>query len=230
MIDALFSEYGFSLNELQKEQFSKYREILLYYNEKFNLTAITDPYEIAVKHFLDSVVGEKHIPAGAAVVDIGSGAGFPAVPLKIYRPDLKITMLDSLAKRVRFLEEVVKTLGFSNAESIHIRAEDAAKGTFRESFFVAVARAVAPLATLAEYALPLVKVGGKFIAYKGPDVEEELAAGEKAVKVLGGKILSSEKYLLPDGSGRSLIVIEKTAPTPAKYPRGQNKPRLSPIG
>ncbi len=230
MIDALFSEYGFSLNELQKEQFSKYREILLYYNEKFNLTAITDPYEIAVKHFLDSVVGEKHIPQGAAVVDIGSGAGFPAVPLKIYRPDLKITMLDSLAKRVRFLEEVIKTLGFSNAESIHIRAEDAAKGTFRESFFVAVARAVAPLATLAEYALPLVKVGGKFIAYKGPDVEEELAAGEKAVKVLGGKILSSEKYLLPDGSGRSLIVIEKTAPTPAKYPRGQNKPRLSPIG
>lgn len=229
MIDALFSEYGFSLNELQKEQFSKYREILLYYNEKFNLTAITDPYEIAVKHFLDSVVGEKHIPQGATVVDIGSGAGFPAVPLKIYRPDLKITMLDSLAKRVRFLEEVVKTLGFSNAESIHIRAEDAAKGTFRESFFVAVARAVAPLATLAEYALPLVKVGGKFIAYKGPDVEEELAAGEKAVKVLGGRILSSEKYLLPEGSGRSLIVIEKTAPTPAKYPRGQNKPRLSPI-
>lgn len=230
MIDALFSEYGFSLNERQKEQFSKYREILLSYNEKFNLTAITDPYEIAVKHFLDSVVGEKFIPDGAAVVDIGSGAGFPAVPLKIYRPDLKITMLDSLAKRVRFLEEVVKTLGFSNAESIHIRAEDAAKGTFRESFFVAVARAVAPLATLAEYALPLVKVGGKFIAYKGPDVEEELAAGRKAVTVLGGKIISSEKYLLPDGSGRSLIVIEKTAPTPAKYPRGQNKPRLSPIG
>lgn len=230
MIDALFSEYGFSLNELQKEQFSKYREILLHYNEKFNLTAITDPYEIAVKHFLDSVVGEKFIPDGAAVVDIGSGAGFPAVPLKIYRPDLKITMLDSLAKRVRFLEEVIKILGFSNAESIHIRAEDAAKGTFRESFFVAVARAVAPLATLAEYALPLVKVGGKFIAYKGPDVEEELAAGRKAVTVLGGKIISSEKYLLPDGSGRSLIVIEKTAPTPAKYPRGQNKPRLSPIG
>ena len=230
MIDALFSEYGFSLNERQKEQFSKYREILLSYNEKFNLTAITDPYEIEVKHFLDSVVGEKYIPQGAAVVDIGSGAGFPAVPLKIYRPDLKITMLDSLAKRVRFLEEVVKTLGLSNAESIHIRAEDAAKGTFRESFFVAVARAVAPFATLSEYALPMVKVGGKFIAYKGPDVEEELAAGKKAVTVLGGKILSAEKYRLPDGSGRSLIVIGKTSPTPAKYPRGQNKPRLSPIG
>lgn len=211
-----------------QKQFDRYTELLLEYNQKFNLTAIVNPDEIKIKHYLDSLTGAEFIRENASVIDVGSGAGFPAIPLKIYRNDLKITMLDSLNKRVNFLNLVVKTLGLSDANAVHFRAEDAGKTELRESFDFAVARAVADMAVLSEYTLPFVKAGGKLIAYKG-DVDEELKNAEKAINILGGKLEKVNKFTLPDGSKRSIIIVEKVAKTPVKYPRGQNKPRISPL-
>lgn len=224
----IFKDYGLNITENMQKQFDKYTELLLEYNQKFNLTAIVNPDEIKIKHYLDSLTGAEFISENASVIDVGSGAGFPAIPLKIYRNGLKITMLDSLNKRVNFLNLVVKTLGLSDANAVHFRAEDAGKTELRESFDFAVARAVADMAVLSEYTLPFVKLGGKLIAYKG-DVDEELKNAERALKILGGKLEKVNKFTLPDGSKRSIIIVEKVAKTPVKYPRGQNKPRLKPL-
>ena len=224
----IFKDYGLNITENMQKQFDRYTELLLEYNQKFNLNAIINPDDIQIRHYLDSLTGAEFIGENASVIDVGSGAGFPAIPLKIYRNDLKITMLDSLNKRVNFLNLVVKTLGLSDANAVHFRAEDAAKTELRESFDFAVARAVADMAVLSEYTLPFIKPGGKLIAYKG-DVDEELKNAERAINILGGKLEKVNKFTLPDGSKRSIIIVEKVAKTPVKYPRGQNKPRINPL-
>lgn len=225
----LFLSAGAELTDEQEKKFARYAELLLEYNEKFNLTAITKIEEIYEKHFLDSALGQAIFSQNATIIDVGSGAGFPAIPLKIVRPDLKITMLDSLQKRVGFLDVAIKELGLSDISALHARAEDYAKTSARESFDYATARAVAPYNVLAEYCLPFVKIGGKLVAYKGQNAEIERQEAKNAVKILGGKEAISQAYTLPSGDGRTFLIAEKIAPTPKKYPRGQNKPRLAPL-
>ena len=215
------------LLDQNKEQFKKYFDLLIDWNEKINLTAITQYDEVMTKHFEDSISGMSLVPQNASLCDVGTGAGFPGVPLKIVRDDIKLTLMDSLNKRVNFLQTVSDSLGLA-ADCIHTRAEDAGKGKYRESFDVVTARAVARLNTLCEYCLPLVKVGGKFLAYKAL-VEEELAESQKAIKILGGKVETICKFDLSNGDGRSIVVITKVSPTPNKYPRGKGKERSAPI-
>lgn len=210
-------------------QFETYRELLTEWNEKFNLTAITEPEEVYIKHFLDSIAAAAVIPEGASVCDVGSGAGFPGLPLKILRPDLRVLLIDSLNKRVGFLSHVIAALDLKEIRAEHIRAEDAAAPkNYRESFDITCARAVAPLATLCEYALPLTRVGGAFIAYKTA-AGEELSQAERAIKILGGGKPEILPYTLPGEQSRVLIKIPKTAPSPAAYPRAGNKPRTQPL-
>ncbi|MDE7087097.1 MAG: 16S rRNA (guanine(527)-N(7))-methyltransferase RsmG [Clostridia bacterium] len=210
-------------------KFEEFKNLLLEYNNKFNLTAITDEKEIKIKHFLDSAAGEAFFKENADVVEIGSGGGFPSIPLKILREDLNFTLIESTGKKCGYLQAVVDKLNLHCVKVLNARAEDAARDKiYREKFDVAVARAVARLNTLCEYCLPFVKVGGKFIAYKG-GCGEEIKEALNAIKVLGGEIETKEEYELPDGDNRTLIVIKKVAPTPLKYPRGQGKERKCPI-
>lgn len=222
--------FRLNISDDQAEKLEKYAEILLDWNQKMNLTAVTEPENIVLKHFIDSILGAKHLLQGASLCDVGTGAGFPGLPLKIFRSDLRLTLMDSLNKRVRFLEEVVRGLSIDGVEAIHIRAEDAGKSPiYREKFDVVTARAVAKLNTLCEYALPLVRVGGFFLAYKG-SCAEEIALSERAIRVLGGKIAEIEEFNLSDEADkRTLVKIEKISPTPKQYPRGKNKERLDPI-
>lgn len=220
-------KYDIIIDQKMQQMFEKYMQLLLFYNSSFNLTAITDVDEIADKHFLDSLLGARFMQNGIALCDIGSGAGFPALPLKIYRKDLKITMMDSLQKRVNFLKEVCTALEI-DAQCIHSRAEDAAIGQMRESFDIVTARAVAKLPTLCEYALPLTKVGGKFVAYKGA-AEEELLLAQNAIKKLGGANAQTYDFSLPGGDKRSIIIIDKVSTSPKQYPRSGNKPRIAPL-
>lgn len=212
----------------QAEKLSLYRDILIEENEKFNLTAITDYEEIAVKHFVDSCMGGKHLSNNSTVIDIGSGAGFPAIPLKILNPSLKFCLLDALNKRVEFLKHLVRELNLENMECIHSRAEDYAVCN-RDKYDFAVARAVSSLSTLCEYSLPLLKKGGKLIAYKGDKAEEEAKSADNALKILGGKIIEIENFLLNNENKRSFIIVEKNLPTPLKYPRKQNRPKNNPL-
>lgn len=212
-----------------KEGFDKLKTLLVDNNKKFNLTAICDDEGIFNKHFLDSVAGESCLKNGDSVVEIGSGGGFPSLPLKLIRNDLTFTLVESTGKKCNHLTQAIDELGLKNMQVVCARAEDCGKDTkYREKFDAAVARAVARLNTLCEYCLPFVKVGGSFIAYKG-DCDEEVAEAEKAIKVLGGKLERVEKYRLPDGDKRALVIINKVASTPLKYPRGQGKERKAPI-
>ena len=213
-----------------REKFSLFAKLLSEYNEKYNLTAICDENEVYIKHFLDSVLPESYFSCGASVVEIGSGGGFPSVPLKIIRDDLKFTLIESTGKKCDFLNVVVDKLGFEGVRVLNIRAEDGGRRKdLREKFDFAVARAVARLNTLCEYCMPFVKAGGRFVAYKG-DAGEEIKEAENAVKVLGGEIEKVESYSLPDGGGkRTVIVIKKIKPTPAKYPRGRGLERKRPL-
>ena len=193
------SENNILITQQQIEQFEKYASLLQQWNEKMNLTAITDDEGIAVKHFIDSISLLKYYDVKGRVIDIGTGAGFPGVPLKIMRPDIELTLLDSLNKRLVFLDEVCRQIGIS-AELVHSRAEEGSrKPEYREKFDLAVSRAVANLPALCEYCLPYVKGGGAFISLKGPDAENEIEAAEKAFNILGGKVENSERFLLPDG-------------------------------
>ena len=211
------------------ERYEKFKDLLLLYNNKFNLTAITDEKGIYIKHFLDSVVGESLFESKANIVEIGSGGGFPSIPLMLYREDLHFTLVESTGKKCTYLTEVVDKLNLGCAKVINDRAEVIAKEAMhREKYDICTARAVARLNTLAEYCLPFVKVGGKFIAYKG-DCEEEIKEALPAVTVLGGKVESKLEYSLPDGEKRTLIVIRKVKNTPPKYPRGNGKERKNPI-
>ena len=223
------SENNSLITQQQIEQFEKYASLLQQWNEKMNLTAITDDEGIAIKHFIDSISLLKYYDVKGRVIDIGTGAGFPGVPLKIMRPDIELTLLDSLNKRLVFLDEVCRQIGIS-AELVHSRAEEGSrKPEYREKFDLAVSRAVANLPALCEYCLPYVKGGGAFISLKGPDAENEIEAAEKAFNILGGKVENSERFLLPDGSSRTLIYISKIRPTPEKYPRRGQKINKNPI-
>ena len=216
--------------EEKKEEFEKFRSLLLEYNEKYNLTSITEEKDIYYKHFLDSVIGERFFKEGARVCEIGSGAGFPSIPLKIIRPDLKLDLFESVGKKCAFLQAVVDKLGFQGVHIYNIRAEDAARDErFRERYDHATARAVARMNTLSEYCLPFVKVGGSFIAYKSGDVSE-IEEAQSAYKILGGRCAKVIPYSLPENYGeRVLAVIEKHKTTPTKYPRGQGKERKNPL-
>ena len=213
-------------NERVRAAFDRYAEMLTECNEKVNLTAITDTDEIRVKHFTDSLAAIDLIKTGATVLDIGSGAGFPGIPLKIARDDISVTLLDSVNKKVAFMNDVIADLGLKNIEAVHARIEDF---PHKGEFDVAVSRAVAELTTLAEYALPFVKVGGTFVAYKSEKAEAEAAAAGNAVALLGGRLREIREVNVAPGLTRKLIVVDKIAPTPSKYPRGKNLPRLKPL-
>lgn len=228
--EALAAAEGFALTEQQLEQYDQYAEFLVEYNEKVNLTAITDPEGIEIKHFLDSLLLLKAVKLreGASVIDVGTGAGFPSVPAKIVREDLQLTLLDGLNKRIVFLEELSRRLGQQNT-ALHGRAEEAARGELREQFDLATARAVADLRVLAEYCLPFVKVGGVFAALKGPDGPVEVEAAKKAISMLGGKVETVKSFTLPGQQARTVAVIRKVQPTPAKYPRHGGKISKQPL-
>ncbi|MCH5298503.1 MAG: 16S rRNA (guanine(527)-N(7))-methyltransferase RsmG [Ruminococcus sp.] len=216
---------GIELTDLQTEQFEKYYNILVEWNEKINLTRITEPEEVAVKHFADSLtlLNYYDIPKKAKVIDVGTGAGFPGIPLKLARPDIDLTLLDSLNKRLVFLNEACDIIGI-DASTVHSRAEDGGQNAlYREKFDVAVSRAVARLNTLCEYCLPYVKVGGSFVSMKGPDLSEELSEAKNAVKVLGGKIKTASEFELNGAGERTIVQIEKISPTPKQYPRHSSK-------
>lgn len=221
MIGKLLSECNIKIGEREETLFETYYQNLISWNEKFNLTAITDRREVAIKHFADSVIAEKYFPYGASVVDVGSGAGFPAIPLKIVRNDLDVTMLEALNKRVNFLLDTLAVLDLKG-RALHLRAEEAAYGAMRESFDVATARAVTNTKQLVQYLLPLVKVGGCAVLYKGPDAEAELKEAESAIKTLGGMISRVDKLDLA-GMGRSIVVIDKIFSTPNAYPKKKIK-------
>lgn len=223
--------FGFTLSEFQREQFETYARLLVEWNEKMNLTAITKPQEIAMKHFVDSLLLTKAIEVerGASLIDVGTGAGFPGIPVKILREDLQLTLLDSLKKRIGFLTEVTGKLGLG-AICIHARAEEQGKKPQeREQYDIACARAVAHLRELAEYCLPFVRVGGVFAALKGYEIEQELQEAKKAISLMGGQVENIEKYELPDTSRRSIVIIRKKAATPPKYPRPSAKIAKAPL-
>lgn len=226
------AEMGFSLSEEQLAQFDRYAAMLVEWNEKVNLTAILEPREIVVKHFVDSLCLLEHcqLAEGAHLVDIGTGAGFPAIPVKLYRPDLQITMIDSLGKRIRFLESVASELGLTGVKAIHGRGEDMGKeATYREKFDLATARAVRGLRELSEYCLPYVKVGGLFVAMKGPDVEEELTQAKNAIITLGGEVEGVDTIRLPMELTRTFVRVRKVKNTPPTFPRSQGKMSKKPL-
>lgn len=228
-IKKIFEKYNILLNKNQILQFEKYYQFLVEENKKYNLTSITEEDDVIFKHFLDSVLPEKLIDKNAKCVDVGSGAGFPAIPLKIVRPDVEICMVDSLQKRVNFLNQTINLIKLENITVFHARVEDfAIKNS--EKFDYALSRAVAQVPTLAEYLIPLVKVNGKVIMYKSQKVEEELMAGEKAIKELGGQVVQVKKMNIEEiEAERNFIVIKKVQKTPQKYPRGKNLPKIKPI-
>lgn len=228
-------EFDIDLSDEQLSQFYKYYELLVEWNSFMNLTAITEFEEVLKKHFVDSVSLIRALPdideVSYEVIDVGTGAGFPGIPLKIAFPNLKITLLDSLNKRVQFLNEVITELGLQDIEAVHGRAEDFAKpGKLREKYDICVSRAVANLATLSEYCLPFVKVGGYFISYKSEKITEEHENAKEAIKVLGGKYEKQVEFTLPDSDiYRNLFVIQKEKNTPGKFPRKAGLPSKEPI-
>lgn len=219
------------LDEEQIQKFYKYMELLLEWNEKINLTAIVEPRDVILKHFVDSLTICKELQKNKTLADIGTGAGFPGIPVKILRPDLDITLIDSLNKRVNFLTMVIGALKLEKIIALHGRIEDFGKNKkYREKFDYVTSRAVANLSTLSEYMIPLVKIGGKCICMKGSKIDEELKNAEKAIKTLGGKIEKIDKFLLPDTDmGRNIILIKKEKATPNKYPRKAGTPTKEPI-
>ena len=226
-------ELGITLDEIQKKQFTDFYEYLVEKNKVMNLTGITEFQEVLVKHFLDSLACVKAVDMSRIkrIMDIGTGAGFPGVPLKIAFPHLEACLLDSLKKRVNFLEETFQLLKLENITAIHGRAEEYAKNKqYRETYDLCVSRAVSNLATLSEYCLPYVKTGGYFISYKSGTVQEEVEQAQKAVKILGGKIQDVVYFQLPDSEiQRSLVVIEKIKATPGRYPRKAGTPLKEPL-
>lgn len=212
------------------DKFTAFREMLVSYNEKCNLTTILDEKGVFYKHFLDSCAGESFFPKNAEIIEIGSGGGFPSIPLKIIRDDLKFTLIESTGKKCTFLKEVVDKLGLNCVQVLNIRAEEGAHSqNLREKYDIACARAVARLNVLCEYCLPYVKVGGSFIAYKG-EADEEIKEAANAIKILGGEINNIIKFELPEGCGsRTLIEIKKIKHTPPKYPRGQGREKKNPL-
>ena len=224
-------DFNIKINDEQIKKFMNYMNLLLEWNEKINLTAITQPEEVKLKHFVDSLTVLKYINDDDKVIDIGTGAGFPGIPLKIMNENTKITLLDSLNKRINFLNIVIETLNLRNIQAIHGRAEEIARNKlYREKYDVAVSRAVANLSTLTEYMLPFVKVGGKCICMKGANVNEELERAQNAIKELGGEIERVDNFYLSDNDNeRNIIVIKKIKETNPKYPRKAGMPSKEPL-
>ena len=220
-----------SLNKEQYDQFYAYMVLLIEWNEKINLTAITEPQEIILKHFVDSLTIAKYIEEGKTIIDMGTGAGFPGIPLKIYRNDVKVVLADSLNKRIKFLNEVIEKLQLKNIETIHCRAEELGKNKeYREKFDYATSRAVANLSTLSEYLLPFVKLNGSGIFMKTMEIDEELENAKKAIKILGGRIEKVDKFEIHESDlGRSIIIVKKEKQTPSKYPRKPGTPAKEPL-
>lgn len=219
------------LKDNQCEQFYLYMNLLLEWNEKINLTAITEEEEVIKKHFIDSLTISKYVDENSKIIDVGTGAGFPGIPLKIANESLEVTLLDALNKRLNFLNDVIEKNDLKNIQTVHFRAEEAGKNkAYREKFNIATSRAVAALNVLVEYLLPFVKVGGRCICMKGSNAKEEIENSKKAIKLLGGEIESIEEFCLPDSDmERTIIVIKKVSNTPAKYPRKAGTPAKDPI-
>ena len=221
------------LSNGQVDQFNRYYELLVKKNEVMNLTAITDYHEVCLKHFADSISLSQYYDMSSvdSLIDVGTGAGFPGIPLKILFPNLNVTLLDSLNKRLLFLEDVIDELELDNIKTVHSRAEEAGRmKNLRENYDLCVSRAVANLSTLSEYCLPLVKVGGIFISYKAGEVEDEINSAKHAIKKLGGKIKSVEEFSLPDSDiSRSFVIIEKVNETSNLYPRKPGTPNKKPL-
>ena len=228
------NELGIALTDKQKQQFDKFYELLVEWNKVMNLTGITEYEEVNEKHFVDSlsIVKALDMKSVKSVIDVGTGAGFPGIPLKIAIPHLKVVLLDSLNKRINFLNTVIAELGLTDIKTIHGRAEDYAKQTeYREKFDLCVSRAVANLSTLSEYCLPYVSADGLFVPYKSGEIDEELENSKKAVKILGGKIENVVKFQLPGTEiGRSFVKIRKISNTNKKYPRKAGLPAKEPLG
>lgn len=225
------AEFGVEITETTAQKLDTYAEFLVEYNENVNLTAITDPEGIAIKHFADSLVPFAEIEhGGLSVIDVGTGAGFPSVPLKAHDESIKLTLLDSLNKRIVFLQKLCEKLGLKDVKFVHGRAEEVGrKPEFREKYDIATARAVASLRELSEYCLPFVKVGGIFVSLKGGDCESEVDEEKNAIKLLGGRIIDVKKYRLSDDASRSVIIIQKISQAPTKYPRQSAKIAKSPL-
>lgn len=230
MLIDYMEDYGLDTKNIDK--FEKYKELILEYNKHTNLTRITEDEEFNVKHFLDSLSLFKTdlFVKDKKIIDIGTGAGFPGLPLKLYNEDLDITLLDSLRKRIDFLDGVIEELGLKKIRAIHVRAEEIARDpNYRESYDIAVSRAVANLSTLTEYAMAFVKVGGYFISQKGPEYKEELKSAKRAIELMGGEVKDVIHTPLPNDIDHYIIVIKKVKETDKKYPRGGGKPRKSPL-
>lgn len=229
----MLAEKGITLSETQIQQFEDYYETLVEWNEKMNLTAITEKSDVYLKHFYDSISASFYFDFSKplSVCDVGAGAGFPSIPLKIVFPHLHITIVDSLNKRITFLEHLANKLGLSNVRFVHDRAETfGVKAEFREKFDLVTARAVARMSVLSELCLPLAKIGGHFVAMKAANAVEELADGKKAIAILGGKLEEQFSFVLPiEESERSILVIKKEKSTPKKYPRKPGTPNKQPI-
>ena len=224
---------GIRLTDVQKRQFDRYYELLIEWNRVMNLTGITEYDEVNLKHFTDSltIVRIKEMKNVSTMIDVGTGAGFPGIPIKIAFPHIKVTLLDSLNKRIKFLDQIVEELGLDDVVTLHGRAEDyAKKDEYREKFDLCASRAVANLSTLSEYCLPFIKKGGCFVSYKSADSDEEIKMSGKALDILGGKIEKIDKFMLPGSDmGRALVMIEKVKNTPRKYPRKAGVPSKEPL-
>lgn len=227
------SKFNITVSDIQVQQFMTYYELLVEWNEFMNLTAITEYEEVLKKHFVDSLslVKACDLTKDMSLIDIGTGAGFPGIPLKILFPDIRLTLLDSLNKRILFLNEVINKLGLKDIDCIHGRAEDIGHlPEYREQYDLSVSRAVANLSSLSEYCIPFVRVGGKFISYKSGNIEEELKDAKSAIQLLGSKIDDVEKYTLPNSDmQRSLVVIRKVKTLSKKYPRKAGMPTKQPL-
>ena len=217
--------------EEQLDKFYKYMNLLIEWNEKINLTAIVEPKKVILKHFIDSLTINKYLKDNSTLADVGTGAGFPGIPLKILRPDIKITLVDSLNKRINFLNEVIEKLNLKNIVTVHSRIEDFGKNkNYREMFDYVTARAVANLTVLSEYLIPIAKIGGKCLCMKGSNVEEEIISSKKAIDLLGGKIEIVDEFILPDSDiSRNIIVLSKIKNTPARFPRKAGIPSKEPL-
>ncbi|MCQ9288129.1 16S rRNA (guanine(527)-N(7))-methyltransferase RsmG [Staphylococcus gallinarum] len=226
------SIHGIELSEQQQQQFQTYYQMLVEWNEKMNLTSITEEHEVYLKHFYDSIAPSFYadFSQSMSLCDVGAGAGFPSIPLKIIFPNLKVTIVDSLNKRIQFLNQLADALGLQDVSFVHDRAETFGKGVYRESYDIVTARAVARLSVLSELCIPLVKKGGQFIALKSAKGDEELEEAAFGIGVFGGKVIDTISYELPEDAGdRQMMIIEKRSQTPKKYPRKPGTPNKSPL-